>query len=418
MPVTATYDAATLRVKIDGTALTAPTVTVERSADGGATWTPVRGAAAAPVNSAGVLAPSVYDYEHPINAPVTYRARWLPVPTLVNSGTASSADNAAVAPGLPLSIQVGDQLVMMCGVRGAATLSTPAGWTLVTAQGRRSVWWRQADGTETTPIITPTGGAAGDTLLARIACFRGAGGPAAQANGDNAVAAQDVAYGGISTSGTNQLIATCLVKLDDWTSATPPAEQATAYSSTTLVGSDLSIAMLMRVVAGTQALGGGVLTVAGGAAAISGWSVIRFAGLVEQVAASGPIQVDSDRARLYPAGHGAGIPVTVVGWGDVEHADRATVIPIIGTAAPVVIAETRASARWTLRLRTADPLAAEVLRAALAAGRPVYLQAPTSAPFPVGWHHVGSLTVSRPSQRAPQRLIATPMTVCVPPAAP
>lgn len=219
-------------------------------------------------------------------------------PTFVAAGTSAAADYAAVTPGVPAGMTVGDGLFLLAAVRGtggfgyltgvagrrAEVTGDQLGWTTLAkfggVNGSFRLYGRTYESGFAAPTLTPFGGAAGDTVIAQMAGFRytqplahTAAIPLANA------AAGNIAYplNGIVRTGTVSLL--CLQKDDDWTSVTAPAGFTKIGDPFSTLGSDIGIAWFYKIetTPGTD-IAAGTATVVGGASAISLATVVTVCG--------------------------------------------------------------------------------------------------------------------------------------------
>lgn len=101
--------------------------------------------------------------------------------THVAVGTLGEGNNAAVTPGLPTGHQADDVLLCWAFIRDlAATLSIDQSYTTLLGPLRHdsgdvtAYLFRKVDGgSESAPTVTPSGGGANDTVLARVLGYRG-----------------------------------------------------------------------------------------------------------------------------------------------------------------------------------------------------------------------------------------------------
>lgn len=190
-------------------------------------------------------------------------------PTFVAAGTAAHADNASVTPGLPAGAQTGDLLVVYAAIRSASgVVGTPSGYSALFAAGHVAAFYKLHTGTESAPVVSFTGGVAGDTTSAQVAALRGVTptilfGPTAQAN----ASAQNIAYPAMTYSGGPLVVLWFGWKQDDWTSVTNFETEIGEPSST--LGSDQGLVWNFSYQSLTTGLSGGSWVVTGGASAIS-----------------------------------------------------------------------------------------------------------------------------------------------------
>lgn len=217
--------------------------------------------------------------------------------TFVAAGAMSSADNAAVTPALYAGNTANDWICVLARIRDASagTLTTPAGYTRIAINGwdassPMQLFVKVHSGSESSPTVTPTGGAAGDTVSAVTFGLRNM--PITLTNLNNAVvdsgsltnsSAQDIAYPGLTVARNRCLIDGCVVLLlggkdDDWTSVATVSGFTEAVDSSTLTGNDQGLVVDYVIQTTATPVGHGSFTVTGGAAAVSGGAAVAFAG--------------------------------------------------------------------------------------------------------------------------------------------
>lgn len=212
--------------------------------------------------------------------------------TFVAAGAMSSADNAAVTPALYAGNTTLDLIVVVGRIRSASagTIAMAADYTRLPIEGFNEssplqVWAKVHDGTESAPAVTPTGGAAGDTVSAVTLGFRGMpctlqdlADIVVVALGQSNASAQDIAYRAIYP----QLQEGCVVlaiggKDDDWTSVALLSGFTEAVDSSTTTGNDQGL-VVDYVIQTTPALvNAGSFVVTGGASAVSDSAVLALA---------------------------------------------------------------------------------------------------------------------------------------------
>lgn len=146
--------------------------------------------------------------------------------TFVNSGTGQSGDNVSLTPPHPAGLARGDLKLILASIRnsGTGTVDLPTGWTNlinfanVRLMGRIHVAGVPGVPDDVAPLVTFTGGAAGEDTLAQMAAFRGA---ALQAHATSTLlnaSAQNIATPALTVTAAGQLILFMGWKQDDWTS--------------------------------------------------------------------------------------------------------------------------------------------------------------------------------------------------------
>lgn len=206
--------------------------------------------------------------------------------TFVAVGAASHADNAAVTPAMFAGATTNDLIGVVGRVRSsAATLAITTGYTLLKQQGDLYLWGKVHDGTESDPTVTPTGGAAGDTVSAFTFGFRGM--PITLADLADIVlasdvysnaSAQNIAFGAVyprKYAGT--VILLIAGKDDDWTSVAQPAGFTEFVDTSTTTGSDQGLYAAYAIQTTPAVTTEGSLVVTGGGAAVSESMVLALA---------------------------------------------------------------------------------------------------------------------------------------------
>lgn len=97
---------------------------------------------------------------------------------LRGKGPPASGNNAAITPGLPADVQVGDlMLVSVYSRMTSGSLAVTSGWTeainSIDSSGALAVWYRFYQAGDTAPTITPTGGSNGDTIIGQVGAWWG-----------------------------------------------------------------------------------------------------------------------------------------------------------------------------------------------------------------------------------------------------
>jgi len=186
------------------------------------------------------------------------------------AGLADHDDNASLTPGMPTGWQPGDLLVLLAAIRNSPVgyPETPTGWTLLGDAVNLRLFGRVARPGDTAPTVTFTGGAAGDSVSARIVAIPGATTRVlATAQALNA-ADQDVITPDL-VAPTRSVVLMAMWKADDASAIAAPAALTLGYATWTSLGDDQSIAMAYKITTGTDTLMPSSFTVTGGGAAIS-----------------------------------------------------------------------------------------------------------------------------------------------------
>ena len=206
--------------------------------------------------------------------------------TYVAAGAASHADNAAVTPALYTGHTTDDWICVLARIRGTAgSLATPTGYELVKQVGKLYLFAKVHDGTESDPTITPSGGAAGDTVSAFTFGLR------------NMPITLDALSDAIVTSDTRSnssaanigygaaypyLQPGCVVlllagKSDDWTLVAVPSGFTEIAEPSSTTGSDQGLYAAYQIQTTPALAAEGSLVVTGGASAVSESMVLALA---------------------------------------------------------------------------------------------------------------------------------------------
>jgi hypothetical protein len=210
--------------------------------------------------------------------------------TFIAVGAADHDDNAAVTPGDYAGGAVDDWIVVVAGSRDTSspTLAiSDANYTfeeLVPHQGGLYVWAAVRTASTPAPTITPTGGAAGDTVSAQIFGLRGmpiTGSPSdwvLASTGKTNSSAQNIAFGRIPAGGyAGRVILLLARKSDDWTSATVSGLLEISEPTSTS-GNDQSLYLARRIDTIPTVVTGSSITATGGTTAVSDSLVIALQG--------------------------------------------------------------------------------------------------------------------------------------------
>lgn len=199
--------------------------------------------------------------------------------TFVAAGTAASAVNAGVTPGMPPGAAVGDELLVWAAIRNtSASANTPTGWE-TGGGGNASLFTRRMQAGDTAPTMTFTGGGAGDDVIAQMCAFRNTDEfPSRASVQSNGAAAQDIGFaaGGISVLRPNQVIVIAGWKQDDWTSVATVAGFTEIGEPDSTAGNDAGIVWDYQIQTTAVNVPDSVFTVTGGAAAVSASTVTIF----------------------------------------------------------------------------------------------------------------------------------------------
>jgi len=205
--------------------------------------------------------------------------------TYVAAGAASHADNAAVTPAMYAGATTSDLICVLARIRGSAGALAVTGYELMHQIGELCLFARVHDGTEADPTVTPTGGAAGDTVSAFTFGLRGtsctfttlADMIVTSVSQTNASAA-NIAYGGVYPIQQEGCILLLLAgKSDDWTSVAVPSGWTEIAEPTTTTGSDQGLYAAYQIQTTPALAVAGSLVVTGGGSAVSESMVLALA---------------------------------------------------------------------------------------------------------------------------------------------
>jgi hypothetical protein len=226
--------------------------------------------------------------------PVTVTDMSIATPALIAAGTPAHADNTTVAPALPagLTADIGQSVFLWCAVRNTAASvigTPPAGWTRITPDTltHAALYHRYYTAGMAAPTVTPTGGAAGDTVSGVTFAYtnttpvldstdNGTDRVGGYAQSDNA-SAQNIAWPGLTVRTIrsrglreqNCLQLMLLWKQDDYTSIAEPAGWTEIVEASTVTGNDQGLYVAAKVAVNPTAVTAGSAVVTGGLAAVS-----------------------------------------------------------------------------------------------------------------------------------------------------
>lgn len=394
MTIGAVYasDLSRVRVSLSSAPALADHAVVERSIDE-VTWTTVRGGSAVTLTAG---AGQVDDYEFVPGQINHYRARYVDVadPSIVATGTASSAVNASVTPGLPAGVVDGDILVLMAAIRNTAgSVNTPASWTLVVDGGNFRVFTRTYATGQTAPTVTFAGGVAGADTAARITAVRNSDYTITQLFQANA-SAQDIAFPAMAAAP----LTPDLFLLAAWKQATATSSSLAGWTFITrdsvTAGDDQTILWWHKVSSADSAAS--TLLVAGGVPALSEVGVLRFtkrAYLSQETATVTPTITTVWMKNL--AQPFLNREVSVVGpLSERALPSRSGSFVVSGRRNSFAVTEVRGGNSFTLRLKTDTDAEREDLEAVLASGGVVLFQLPHDyRRFPSGYYLIRDVTI-------------------------
>ena len=391
MTVTLTQDNVLGRIRVDATGLAAADVaSIERSTDQ-VTWTMCRGGSAWPV-TAGAFANPFDDYEFIDGVVNYYRVRGIETTaiTVVNAGSAVSANNGSLNPSLPSSIVDHDLLILFASIRnsGAGTVNVPTGWTPMRQFGNISLLGRYYVSGDLAPTVTFAGGVANADTLARILAVRSAKlTPVTGVDLLNA-SAQNAACAALTIPQDDMFVLDVVWKQDDSSAIGNRAGAWTAVGSvlSSTAGDDASQHWMWQVQTSATDLVASSHAVTGGAPAISRTMTIALEHadyLNEQTNSITPaltgVWIKSLRRPFLNR------EVQVLDYGDISRPSRGVAFDVIGRTYPVGVFEVMGSRRWTMTLWTDTLSDADDLDTVLAAGDIWFVHVPVGCAVPGGY---------------------------------
>lgn len=407
MTVTPTYmsDLSRVRVAFTGAPAIADYAKVERSTDG-INWTTVRGG--------DVVDPAVGfldDFEFVAGVANTYRVSFVdngPITSVPAAGAAVTGNNASLTPPLPAGWAEGDALLMLVSIRTAtANPVQPTGWTQVLSLTNFIVFGKRAAATETAPTVNFSGGAAGADTIAQITAFKNLDIlPVTYNLGWQDAAAQNLVLPSLSVPQQKMMNLWLAWKQSSWTSVTDPGGFAVIGSTSSTAGSGSGQWWSYTVQGATDIdFTPRTLTVAGGVSAIGSRIALSFRPAPWITQQTGSITPALASAWLKnPSRPSLNTAVTVTNIGDVSRKARSGTFDVIGRTMPVVVSDVMGSRQLSITLMVSSIAAANELDGRLAAGTPVFLQAPTaSAVVPTLYATVTGYSTRKSSQRGVRR---------------
>jgi hypothetical protein len=194
--------------------------------------------------------------------------------TYVGIGAAAAADNASVSPALPAGINGQDLVLCLASIRDVVdgVVVVPTGWKNILTLGNMTLMGRFAKVGEAAPVVSCTGGAAGDTVLAQCFAFRGMSKllnsiVAASATQANANTNQNIDVPSLTIPGTGILTLAMGWKAQTWTSVNQLTGQffTEISEATSTLGNDASHVIDYRIQTSALNFTGTFFTVTGGA---------------------------------------------------------------------------------------------------------------------------------------------------------
>lgn len=413
MTISATYlgDLSRVRVSFTGLDSAADYAIVERSTDG-ITWTTVRGGDRVAVSGG---AGKIDDYEFVAGVVNTYRMTAIDsAPTTwIGSGGPVTNNNASLNPATHANTAVGDLVLLFATIRnsGAGSPNLPAGggWSTLVDMGNVRLFGRYATAAGSqVHAVTFSGGVANADTTAQCTTFRNAsitpaGSPATQTNASS----QNISWPG-STPGVAGTQAVFLGwKQDDWSSAPVPGytldSELGQVAST--AGDDAGHVWWRRTKTSTAIQPAGSWTITGGASAISKAALLFLSPRpnvgVETTTITPTLASTWIKNPSRPA---LNTTVTVTNISDVSRKARSGTFDVIGRTMPVVVSDVMSSRALSITLMVSGLEEANELDGRLAAGDPVFIQAPTAnAAVPTLYATVTGYKVRKTAMRGLRR---------------
>lgn len=333
--LTASYNDTYSRVNLSATALgsAADEALFEWSSDQ-IHWRGVRGGSAVAVSSGSA---SVYDYEFSPGVTNYYRVSAVDttVPSFVAAGTASTANNASVSPGIPAGYTEGDLLLIWASIRnsGAGSIVAPAGWTPLLQTDNIALLGMRASASESAPTVTIAGGAVSADVIAQMACFRNVELiPAATAYQLNP-SGQSINYPALTGLQDSWAVVLYLGwKQDDWTSVAAISGATEIGEPVATAGNDAGMVWDYQLTTTPTAIAAGVLTVTGGVSAISYGATVAMRRADYVTRATTSIYPSMSAVWLkFPHAPYLNRAVTMVGWQDNTRTSRVGFYSVVGS---------------------------------------------------------------------------------------
>lgn len=228
--------------------------------------------------------------------------------SFVGANAGVSGNNASLSPTIHASATTGDLMLICAGIRTGAP-ATPAGWTLINDAGNAKLFGKMHSGSESTPTVTFSGGAAGDDTIAQLAVFRGIDLTTTRTgtNTSNA-SAQNITYTGFTSPVGASLAIMYGFKNDDWTSVATLGSAQEIGETVSTVGNDAGLVWdyiinqgtFTKVATGFVVTGGAAATAVSGTVVFPATSVPAGLTSLPVYTASGPLwTVVADDFPLY-----------------------------------------------------------------------------------------------------------------------
>jgi hypothetical protein len=192
--------------------------------------------------------------------------------TFVGAGAAQTGNNApTLTPPLHASTQAGDIVLVHASIRGTAATMTSPGYQVVADNGNERILAKIAAAGEAAPVVTFTGGAAGDDNFAQAATWHGnepSVGNIVAAILSNA-SAQNINYPALTVPADNHALVVAGWKQDDWTSVATLAGMTEIAETFSITGNDAGQVWDYQIQTTATNLTAGSFVVTGGLSAVS-----------------------------------------------------------------------------------------------------------------------------------------------------
>lgn len=170
--------------------------------------------------------------------------------TAVGGGTAATGNNASVTPVAHANTAAGDLVLIVASIRNSAAgaVSGLPGWTTLLNFGNVRIFGKQWQAGDVAPLVSFTGGAAGDDTIAQIATWRGVSMEALAAVAASATqlngSATTIAYPGLTVPAERHLVVLVAWRQADSPSISGgPVGYAFTSSTAATAGNDASQAI-------------------------------------------------------------------------------------------------------------------------------------------------------------------------------
>lgn len=404
MSMVLSYDDTLSRVHIavTGLAVTADSVTIERSTDL-VTWTTVRGGTALTTLGAQVF---LDDYEFSANVQNFYRAiAYDTAPALfVTGGPGTSGNNTSLVPALPSGRVAGDLILIQASIRNSPTGQpvAPFGYTTVVDAVNMKVFGRIVTGGEVAPTVTFTGGTAGADTLAQSALFRNTdvlvGNVATQLNPSQ----QNIPQAPLTVPARGMMVVMAVWKQDDWTTATlnpPPFAPIAGNGVISTVGNDASQSWAYWSQSIAKDVNINTTTVVGGGSAISRAATVAFF--------HKNLVTNTDTGSITPVIDSVWMKVInrpflnrplqcILNPTPIVRRARNGIFPIVGRSFPIAVTDVRLSREVTIDIITQTTTQRMDMDLILATGDTYFFQSPPGHPMPTIYAAAGDTTELRP----------------------